>query len=513
VTRSKLILARLALALFGLVAGVALLAGIELALWVVGAGEGPPAYDPFHGFSAAVPLFARGQGADGAAVYTVSPARLADTAARGEPEPERTFLAQKPPGGFRVFVVGESSAAGFPYTTDYAFSAWLGRRLRADLSDLPIEVVNAAVAGYSSRRALLVAREIAAHQPDLLIVYSGHNEWAERRYYSRLIEMDPWLFRLRERLIATRLFSVLSHLPFLQPKSHQQALEGFMRDQQQEFSEMFAVFSRRIGGQDYATPQQIAQRDQLYRLNLEEIVRAGRAAGAQVLLMTLSQNFADWAPGASTHRPGLRAEEEARFAWLVAAGERAAAAGDCAAALGSFREALAIDGEYAALHYQVAQCQRALGAFDEARAHYRLASDLDRVPYGAPTRFNDVVREIAGEHGLLLLDVDALMTRESEHGLVGEDLFIEFAHPNLRANQLIGAALAETLRTAGVPLPAERWLDGGYANPTPAALYAANPELRLREHEAIRFVCLLARREACVKEQDAALAKLRAPPG
>jgi len=509
-TRSRRILGRLGLVLFGLCAGVALLAAVELGLWAVGAGEGPPAYDPFQGFSAAIPLFERGRRSDGAEIYAVSPARLADSASRGEPQPEREFLAAKPAGGFRVFVVGESSAAGFPYPTAYAFSAWLERRLEAELPGVPIEVVNAAVAGYSSRRALLVAREVAIHQPDLVIVYCGHNEWAERRYYSRLVDMDPRLFRLRERLIATRLFTVLSHSPLLRPESHEEALERFMRDEQREFQEMFAVFSRRVAGHDYATAEQLAQRDELYRLNLEEIVRAGREAGARVMLLTLSQNFADWAPGASTHRAGLGAQETARFAALFEAGERARAAGDCALALRSFDEALAIDGEYAALHYAAARCHQTLAAYGEARRHYRLASDLDRVPYGAPTGFNDVVREVAAAHEQLLVDVDELMTRESEHGLVGDDLFIEFAHPNLRANQRIAAEIARVLREAGLPRPAQEWRGGGYADPAPEALHAANPELRIREHEAVRFVCLLARRTSCVQEQDAALARLRA---
>jgi hypothetical protein len=120
------------------------------------------------------------------------------------------------------------------------------------------------------------------------------------------------------------------------------------------------------------------------------------------------------------------------------------------------------------------------------------------------------VRAPAAAHDGLLVDVDELMTRESEHGLVGDDLFVEFAHPNLRANQRIAAEIASVLREAGIPRPAQEWRAGGYEDPAPEALYAADPELRIREHEAIRFVCLLARRASCVEAHDAALAKLRA---
>jgi lysophospholipase L1-like esterase len=499
--------ARLGLVAGGLAAGIACLGAIELLLRIVGAGAGPPAYDPMVGFSAAVPLFERAERADGTPVLRVSPIRLTGESG-GDPMPEREFRAEKPAGGFRVFVIGESTAAGYPYPPAYAFGAWLERRLRASLPELPIEVVNAAVSGYSSRRALIALREIARYQPDLVIVYSGHNEWAEGRYYSRLTEMDPRLFRLRERLVSTHLFSLLSHLLSRRRETAQEALARYAAGERQEFNEMFEVFSRRAEGSDYATPEQIAQRDELYRSNLEQIAQTAREAGARVLFLTLVQNFADWPPGASTHRPGLGESESAEWEARVAEGGRASAAGDCGAALGAWDRALAIDDEYALLHYRIGGCQRALGRWDLARAAYRRASDLDRVPHGAPTWFNDWIREIAEQSGALLVDAEAALAAASDHGLVGDDLINEFLHPNLLAHQRIAAAIAETLQGAGIPRPAAEWRSGAWIDPPPAQLAAENPSLRAREHESIRFTCVIARRQDCVDEQVEQLRRL-----
>lgn len=499
--------ARLGLVAGGLAAGIACLGAIELLLRIIGAGAGPPAYDPMVGFSAAIPLFERAQRADGTPVLRVSPIRLIGESGN-EPMPEREFRAEKPANGFRVFVIGESTAAGYPYPPAYAFGAWLERRIRASLPELPVEVVNAAVSGYSSRRALIALREIARHQPDLVIVYSGHNEWAERRYYSRLIEMDPRLFRLRERLVSTRLFTLMSHLLSRRRETAQEALDRYVAGQRQEFIEMFEVFSRRVEGDSYATPEQIAQRDELYRSNLEEIARTAREAGARAVFLTLVQNFADWSPGASTHRQGLGESEAAEWQARFAEGERASAAGDCGAALAAWDRALAIDDEHALLHYRIAGCQRALGRWDLARAAYRRASDLDRVPHGAPTWFNDWIRDVAERSGALLVDTDAALAAASEHGLVGDDLINEFLHPNLLAHQRIAAEIAETLRNAGIPRPAGEWRTGAWVDPPPAQLVAENPSLRAREHESIRFTCVIARREDCVQEQVKQLQKL-----
>jgi hypothetical protein len=146
--------------------------------------------------------------------------------------------------------------------------------------------------------------------------------------------------------------------------------------------------------------------------------------------------------------------------------------------------ALAIDDEYALLHYRIAGCQRALGRWDLARAQYRRASDLDRVPHGAPTWFNDWIRGIAERNGALVVDSDALLASASEHGLVGDDLINEFVHPNLRAHQLIAREIEEVLRGAGIPRPASDWRPLEWVDPR-----AADREIRrcACSLQAIRF--------------------------
>jgi hypothetical protein len=135
------------------------------------------------------------------------------------------------------------------------------------------------------------------------------------------------------------------------------------------------------------------------------------------MLLTLSQNFADWAPGASAHRADLAAGGLATWEDLVAKGDQLRDAGDCAAAASRYREALAIDDQFAELHFRLATCARTLGEFDVARSHFRRASDLDQVPHGAPTTFNDILRSVAETEGALLVDVDAALSAASPHGL------------------------------------------------------------------------------------------------
>ena len=182
--------------------------------------------------------------------------------------------------------------------------------------------------------------------------------------------------------------------------------------------------------------------------------------------------------------------------------------------LASYRRALAIDDEYADLHFKIAQCERRLGRDETAYLHYRLASDADRVPHGAPTRYNGILRELAKAHGTLLVDVEALLTAESPGGLVGDSWFTDLMHPNLRAHQRITGAVAGALRESDVPESAGRWRRGAYREPDVDALYASEPSLRLKEWAIRAAACMLSRRRECALENaEAVLAVQPDHPG
>ena len=483
-------------ALGGLLFGVAIVAGFEGMLRVFGVAEGAPRHDPFAGFSAAVPTFEPARREDGTSIYRLSPARRRNRRLPDLSEPQREFLAEKPEGAFRVFVIGGSSSEGIPYSTRYAFSSFLERRLAASLPDVRIEVVNAGFSAYASRRLLPIVEEIGRYQPDLLVVYMGHNEWAERMYYEHLLRLDPRLFRLLEWGYQTRTYALASRVLDLPAF---QRVKSLGLDPDANTFQMFGVFRARADGSGYPTPRELAYRDLLYENNLHAMADVMKRAGARVLFATLAQNLSDWPPPASRHREGLTPAEQADWERALHEGRQLADRGDCAAALASFEQALAIDDRHAELQFRYGTCLRRLGRLAEASERFLLASDLDPVSHGAPSYFNDILRRVASDEGALFLDVAGLLREASGPALVGDDLFTDFAHPNLRANQLIAAGLAGVLREAGLPRPAAEWRDD-YADPDPEELYRAEPRLRVLELESRVFVCLLAPRESCPEE-------------
>jgi lysophospholipase L1-like esterase len=89
---------------------------------------------------------------------------------------DRDHTLAKPPGIYRIAVLGDSIAAGYriPRTED-AFPALLEQILRAE--GLPVEVLNFGVTGYNTEQEVETLRDRAlAFAPDLVLMAYCHND-------------------------------------------------------------------------------------------------------------------------------------------------------------------------------------------------------------------------------------------------------------------------------------------------------------------------------------------------
>ena len=87
------------------------------------------------------------------------------------------FPVEKQEGTFRIFCLGGSTTVGFPYGYAGSFPLHLRERLRRMFPDRNIEVINLGMTATNSFTALDLATELPAYDPDLIVVYDGHNEF------------------------------------------------------------------------------------------------------------------------------------------------------------------------------------------------------------------------------------------------------------------------------------------------------------------------------------------------
>ncbi|MDH4156680.1 MAG: SGNH/GDSL hydrolase family protein [candidate division Zixibacteria bacterium] len=89
------------------------------------------------------------------------------------------FTKEKPPGVYRILLLGDSSPVGIGLKNRHqAFGELLARDLNITLVDYKsVELINAAVSGYTTEQLKVVLETTGwKYRPDLVIVYAGNND-------------------------------------------------------------------------------------------------------------------------------------------------------------------------------------------------------------------------------------------------------------------------------------------------------------------------------------------------
>ena len=148
---------------------------LEVVFRVADIGRQRELGDPYIGFSAIHPLFELNAAGD---CYEVAASRQEFF------RPDR-FLASKPQDEFRVFCLGGSTVQGRPFAIETSFTTWLELSLQAAAPNTKWRVVNCGGVSYASYRLAPIMEEILAYEPDLIILYTGHNEFLEGPHVQR----------------------------------------------------------------------------------------------------------------------------------------------------------------------------------------------------------------------------------------------------------------------------------------------------------------------------------------
>jgi len=351
------------------------------------------------------------------------------------------FPLERPPGGLRVFVLGASAAAGWPYHLgDTNLSALLERKLRLLYPERSVEVVNMAAGTYGSHRVKLILEEVLRYHPDLVVLYNGNNEFLENLVFRPRTPPAPW-----DRSAAARLgYRVSTALAAPLPTFDVQNYDF----QNQVWNQLSFAFSQASRYRE--DPRQFQALLDHYRFNVEASAQAAADAQVPLLLLTCPVNLKDWLPNVSRHRPGLPADELARWTALFREGYLAVERGDFAAAVAPLRAAVAIDDEYAEGHFQLAVALRRTGQLAEARLAYVRALERDAFPFRELPEFQAILRQVAAVRGAPLVDIVAPLDAAAGDGIPGFDTFIDYVHLTERSQEVVAQELLRAMLARGL---------------------------------------------------------------
>ncbi len=396
--------------------------------------------DPFLGFKSVTPLFERRQ--------SVDPPHETVYASRESKLPwfnYQEFALEKPENGYRIFCFGGSTTYGRPYEHDTAFSKWLRVLLIAADPSTGYEVVNVGGVSYASYRIVNLMNEVIEHDPDLFVVYTGHNEFLEERTYSEILEEPALVTRLRTFLHRSRTYSLARDLWLrVQASERAEAEEKFEMS-----GEVTAILDQSFGLDQYQRdPEQSRAILEHFRYNLERMVDLAEDRGVRLVFVVPPANEKDFSPFKSQLCGPLERQERARWTQLYEEGRARLDRRDPAAALDAFRRAAAIDSCHADLRYRTGEALYALGRYEEAKREFVSARDLDVAPLRATSSIQETVRRVAEAREVPVIDLVALLEgrtlERSGHDILGREFFLDHAHPRILVHQKLAEELAET---------------------------------------------------------------------
>ncbi|MBW2713576.1 MAG: tetratricopeptide repeat protein, partial [Deltaproteobacteria bacterium] len=422
----------------GLLTSALLLGLIELMLFIVGVDPRSLSEDRQVGFTRSEPTFIAAEGGEGQQLTTAPHKRRWFNV--------QNFPREKPAGSFRVFCLGGSTTYGRPYNDTTSFCGWLRAYLETLYPERKIEVINAGGISYASYRVVRVMEELSEYQPDVFVVYSGHNEFLERRTYQEILEKPAVLRELDALLAHTRIYSAMLGTADRWRQSRASSTQKLTG----EVSTLLGTIGPEAYRRDDAQAKKIVDH---YAQNLLRMADLSQKAGASLLLVRPASSLKECKPFKSEDTPGITATQRREWKSAFREGLRAQRVGDVSTALMHFERAAALNPRHAETWYRLGESRFGLGQVDLATQAFVRARDEDIVPLRATTALDRAFSTFGADRSIAAIDFQELIRQEMQagfhHPIPGEEFFLDHVHPTIEGHRLLALALLEQLMVRG----------------------------------------------------------------
>ncbi|MDW7680921.1 MAG: tetratricopeptide repeat protein [bacterium] len=351
----------------------------------------------------------------------------------------QTFEYQKSANTFRIFLIGGSTMAGFPYQLNARINSLLKDRLETYYPDRKFEVVNTGLSAINSFSVLDFVDELINYEPDLFIIYMGHNEFYGAYGVSSLekIGKSPGFIRAYLTLNKFKLFLLLRRT--VQSVSHL----FFSAAEHNGSRTLMASVAKKKVVPLHSSEYRLAK--QYFRDNLERIILKIRKQRTPLLISTIFSNIRDQEPFISLFADKTPTQSRTEWENCFQLGMDAYRAEKFSNALDYFSRCAAIDSIPAKLYFQTAKCQLALNDQVNARLNFQKARDLDGLRFRAPSEFNQIIKNLSSQRQLPIVDLEKIFNANSPHNIVGNELVSEHLHPNFDGYFLMAKFLARAI--------------------------------------------------------------------
>ncbi len=310
------------------------------------------------------------------------------------------FEKVKSDSTFRVFVMGGSSAAGWPFAHSAAFSRYIKRRLELLYPHNKIEVINLGIAAVNSFTLRDFLPDVLKQKPDLILFYFGHNE-----YYGALGVASSESFGNSGYL--TNLFLSLENFKTTQLiKSVIKSIYKFIGSKTNHGKPNETLMEKMIGESAIPLNSEL-YRDGIdqFKENFTNMLNMLRKAKVNVVISTLESNL--------LQKPFISIPSDSL--------------------------------PTAATVFREAKQKLRKNKLTQARGLFYKAKDLDGLRFRAPSEINSVIKKLAKQFNYPLINIDSVFNANSPDKITGYNLTVDHLHPNVKGYQLIGKTFFEEM--------------------------------------------------------------------
>lgn len=346
------------------------------------------------------------------------------------PEPQ-PFQIPKPSGTRRILVVGGSTVIGFPYPSELAFPRHLQVFLAAQAEHGErIEVLNAGITALNSATELVVVQEGHRIEPDVIVVYTGHNEfYGPGGGASPGSWMGPAWFRAMSKLRRAYLVQLVQRLT-----TSSAAVENLMES-------LPGDLHIPLGSSIFQ--QTVSRFDE----NLSAMARLARDARVPILFVSPVGNEHDQPPIENLADPALNSNDEVWRSKLRRCDEELES-GEITTAIEQLELAKAERDHDPLVRFRLAQAYEAAGRKSLAVEQYQAALDLDGCRFRSPSILRKTMEAVAQRHAqdnARFLDLYSVFRQAEVSGVPGRKHFLEHVHFTFEGNQLVGESIARAI--------------------------------------------------------------------
>jgi len=292
------------------------------------------------------------------------------------------FNSKKAPGVFRVFLLGEASLAGWPYSSTQSIGKKIENKIEKFASDRNFEIITLSFAGFNSYHAAEIMPQVLDFEPDLIILYLGHNEFYGYKGRSVLGLSKLLTFNLLENLLLNT--GVIKSF--------------YYNNKTDDFELMQPLYSNNKF--IYYDDDEYENTVRNFNENISRIAGLCSKNETELLFTDLSDN--NLQPPLGIYSVSNRLSADIVY--------------------NSARMTLQRDGNE-----------------NEAEKLFGQSKELDAFRLRVPFGFSSGLKKITENSNIIIADIKAAFSRFSRNHIPGDDLFADYIHPNLAGLDIIAA--------------------------------------------------------------------------